>query len=224
MSVIKAVLFDLDGTLLDRESSLPGFISDQYDRLNLKGEAPAKSNYSKAFIALDNGGLVWKDKVYTDLCKQFSITKISPEELLADYLSNFSLHCCPFPGLVETLERLSKLYSLGIITNGYSDFQRRNIAALGIEKYFKVILDSESEGIRKPDPEIFLRALSSLSISPEEAVFVGDNIEHDIKGAKATGFFAFWKRNGSSPENCVEADSSFSHLPEIPGLLKALKG
>ncbi|MEH7532490.1 HAD hydrolase-like protein, partial [Priestia megaterium] len=62
--MIKAVVFDLDGTLLDRDSSLKLFIEDQYKRYSDQvGHIPQKE-YISRFIELDNKGYVWKDKVY----------------------------------------------------------------------------------------------------------------------------------------------------------------
>jgi putative hydrolase of the HAD superfamily len=51
-----------------------------------------------------------------------------------------------------------------MITNGIGKFQMDNIKALGIEKYFKTILVSEWEGFKKPDPNIFFRALKQLHV------------------------------------------------------------
>lgn len=61
--MLKAVLFDLDGTLLNREASLKAFIDDQYDRFDAL-KAVSKERYCTRFIELDNYGYVWKDRVY----------------------------------------------------------------------------------------------------------------------------------------------------------------
>lgn len=156
----KAVLFDLDGTLLNRDASVKAFIDNQYDRLkNWVGHVP-KEQYMTRFIELDKRGYVWKDKVYQQLTQEFSISTITWEALLQDYIREFQFHCIPFDQLLQMLEDLkSKNMLLGMITNGYGQFQMDNIKALGIENYFDVILVSEWEGIKKPDPEIFKRAL-----------------------------------------------------------------
>ena len=60
---IKAVLFDLDGTLLDRDASLRLFVRGQYHRIS-QLQAVDQENYAQRFIELDHHGFVWKDQVY----------------------------------------------------------------------------------------------------------------------------------------------------------------
>ncbi|MGE7114189.1 HAD hydrolase-like protein [Lysinibacillus sp. NPDC047702] len=82
--MIKAALFDLDGTLLDRDESVKKFIEKQYDRLHNRLNSISKEGYISRFIQLDNRGYVWKDKVYQQLVDEFSIITITWEELLLD--------------------------------------------------------------------------------------------------------------------------------------------
>ena len=147
--MIKAVLFDLDGTLLNRNDSVKKFINGQYDRLNKWVGHVAKENYITRFIELDRQGYVWKDKVYQQLVEELEITHVSWEDLLEDYINEFKNHCVPFPHLHDMLDELrSSDIALGMITNGYGTFQMDNIKALGIENYFETILVSEWEGVK----------------------------------------------------------------------------
>jgi len=84
---------------------------------------------------------------------------------------------------------------LGMITNGFTDFQWMNIKALGIDHYFDTILVSEQEGIKKPHKDIFLRALKALNVSAEESVYIGDHPENDVLGARGAGMHAVWKKD-----------------------------
>lgn len=70
-----------------------------------------------------------------------------------------------------------------------------NIKVLGIENYFDAILISEWEGIKKPNPEIFKRALSKLDAAAYESMYVGDHPENDVLGSKNIGLSAVWKKD-----------------------------
>ncbi|MBS4196519.1 HAD family hydrolase [Lederbergia citri] len=216
--MIKAIIFDLDGTLLDRDSSVKKFIQDQYERLNeYVGNVPHET-YVTRFIELDCRGYVWKDKVYQQMVEEFDIQKISWEDLLQDYVEEFKHYCVAFPKLINTLDELKKQVHLGMITNGFGQFQMDNIKALGIEHYFDSILISEWEGMKKPDPEIFRKAAKRLNVSPEECIYVGDHPENDVKGAQLSGMIGVWKRD-SGWQN-VEADYIIDDLQELIKILK----
>lgn len=219
--MIKAVLFDLDGTLLNRDDSVQKFIGDQYERLkNILGHIP-KEIYTSRFLELDSRGYVWKDKVYQQLIAEFNIKGITWEGLLQDYLLEFKNHCVPFPNLKSMLEALkARSILLGIITNGRGQFQFDNIVALGIEKYFETILISEWEGMKKPNPEIFEKAIKQLNVLANESVFIGDHPENDIKAARKVGMKTIWKKD--IYWNDVEAEFSIEDLSEIPIIIEKM--
>lgn len=221
--MLKAVMFDLDGTLLNRDASVRKFIENQYERLNKwLGHIP-KEQYISRFIELDCRGYVWKDKVYQQMVSDFDIKKISWQSLLNDYVEEFHNHCIPFPNLLTMLEDLkSSLIRLGMITNGKGQFQMNNIKALGIEKYFDTILVSEWEGTKKPHPEIFQKALKQLNVLANESMFVGDHPENDVRAAKDIGILGVWKRD--IQWNNVEADFMIEDLTELSLIIQTLNG
>ncbi len=219
MTLIKAVLFDFDRTLLDRDASVSIFVATQYERLKASLSHIPKERYISRFIELDDRGYVWKDKVYTQLVDDFMIKGVSGEQLLEDYESEFHKSCIPYPNLLEMLEQLKRAQvQTGIITNGHGEFQLRNIQALGIDDYVNVILISEWEGIKKPDPEIFLRALARLGVRGEEAMYIGDHPINDVQASRRVGMKAVWKTD-SQWEAPKEADGTISDLLDIPDLL-----
>lgn len=218
---IAAVLFDLDETLLDRTQSLTRFALAQYQRFSRRLQPISPGLFSRHFIDLDAHGAVWKDEVYQQLLAELEITDVGWEELLNDYVAHFADACVGFPHLHATLDALATQgYKLGIVTNGRSPFQERNIAALGIRRYFDTVLVSEAEGVRKPDPEIFLRAAARLRTHPDAVVFVGDNPQADIAGAQRCGMSAIWfaaRATGS----CAFADAVCHGLDEVVGWVES---
>lgn len=121
---------------------------------------------------------------------------------------------------------LSKLkdegYSLGIVTNGFGEFQSRSIEGLGIQGYLDAVLISDIEGVRKPQLEIFRRAVEKLDVRSADSTFVGDNPEVDIVGAKRAGMKTIWKRHpySSAPES---VDAIIDNLDKIPLILKSFE-
>ena len=219
----KAVFFDLDGTLLDRDSSVRRFVEAQHDRLASSLNHIPKANYALKFIELDCRGHVWKDKVYQALVKEFDIAGITWQVLLKDYETQFQFSCVPFPSLLPMLSELkSEGYLLGIVTNGFSEFQSRSIDGLGIGSYLDAVLISDVEGVRKPQLEIFQRAMQQLDVQAAHSIFVGDNPEADIAGAKRAGMKAIWKRHPYSPEP-RQADATVDDLNEILLILKSFE-
>jgi putative hydrolase of the HAD superfamily len=215
--IIKAVLFDLDGTLLNRDASVKHFIENQYDRMIECLSHIPKERYVSRFLELDNKGYVWKDIVYQQLTEEFHINHITWQSLLQDYKEQFHKYCIPFPNLKQTLTQLkSNSIRIGVITNGFGQFQLDNIRALGIESLFDVTLISEWEGIKKPDQAIFRKALAELAVVPHEAIYIGDHPINDVKGAKNAGMISVWKRDDAW--NCYDADFIIDDLSDILGL------
>lgn len=218
---LKAIIFDLDNTLLDRPTSLHYFLLDQHQRfLSALGHISAYE-YRNRFIALDQNGMVWKDKVYQALTQEFSITQTTWETLLEDYIHEFQRSAKLFDGVLDTLTVLkTQGYTLGIITNGRYPFQHFNIQATGLTPYFSTILISEKEGLKKPDPQLFKRAAKNLNISPTQALYIGDHPETDIQAAQSVGMKAIWKKNTGSTQTCPWADGEFSGFNELLGVIK----
>lgn len=216
MSSIKAIVFDLDGTLLNRDESVRNFIENQFDRIILSQESVNKMNYVTRFIELDRHGYASKETVYRRLTNEFSFHSVSSDRLVEDYMEQFKHSCLPFPDLDMMLNELKQRgFNLGIITNGYGRFQMDNINRLGIAHLFDTILISEWEGIKKPNQDIFLLALERLEVSPSEAIFVGDHPINDIQAPKLVGMKTVWKRTDIWNDMEIAADFTIDGLNEL---------
>ena len=220
--MLRAVLFDLDGTILDRTSSLRAYLHHQARRLPEVFETVPLGEYLDTFLELDENGYVERTELFQKLERVFAMPSGMGDTLLADYQTHFRDTCVPFPGAHPTLSLLRERgLGMALVTNGPVASQQPKIDGLGIAGYFHTILISEAEGVRKPDAEIFRRATDTLGVAAAEAVMVGDNPETDIGGAKAFGMKAIWKRDESwGPPALV--DAVIDDLGELPQAIRDL--
>lgn len=220
--MIKAIIFDLDNTLLDRETSLIFFIKSQYNKFQEELGHINIENYSSTFIKLDANGMAWKDIVYKQMLIELKIANLEWQTLLDDYVTNFCNHCVSYEGVKSALDALkTKNYKLGIITNGKYPFQQKNIEALGIENYFSTIIVSEKAGIKKPQAEIFYLSAKQLGIESSQAIYIGDNPRIDIEAAQNAGMKAIWKRNNNY-DDYQYADAIFDEFNTLPEIIEKL--
>ena len=218
---MKAILFDLDETLLDRTVSLRKFVSWQaYGMLRqeLRGNEPS---FVERFIQIDANGSVWKDIVYKQLIEEFNIQNWSWAELLQSYELCFCAFAVEKEGVSRALETLKQDgHKLGLISNGRTPFQERNFRALDISDLFEAVTISEAVGMRKPDPEIFLMTCNQLGVAPSEAIFVGDNPVADIAGASGVGMFTVYVP-GYYGESCERADVVCNYFQDLPQIVNS---
>ncbi|KGX92560.1 HAD family hydrolase [Pontibacillus halophilus JSM 076056 = DSM 19796] len=184
----KAIFFDLDGTLVDRASSLKKFLENQHKRFPQWFQNVPIDEYYERFIHLEEDDYVWKDKVYQSIEQEYKLPQRSWQKLLSDYVQRFYYDCLPFPDVVETIQYFKDNgYKVGIVTNGRGEFQWRNIHALKLHSLCDTILISELEGYQKPDRHLFEKAMKEVDTMPVNSIFVGDHEDHDIAGAKEVG-------------------------------------
>ena len=145
---MKAVMFDLDGTLIDRSVSLENFVRWQA-RGMLRAQVSQEDLFVNRFVELDANGSVWKDEVYQILIDEFSIKGWSVNELLTSYELCFSGFCQPKIGAVKAVRVLKQMgMKLALISNGKSPFQERNFNSLSIAPLFDAVIVSEAVNLR----------------------------------------------------------------------------
>ena len=216
---VDAVLFDLDGTLLDRRRSFERFIREQWARFSSVQGTVDQDAYVRALVALDADGYAPRKGLFTGMVARFALPSHLADTLLRDYRAGFPAACLLFPDALETLATIrASGRPIGLITNGSVRMQSGKIECLALASVFDVILISDGEGIAKPDPEIFRRALTRIGAGAKRAVFVGDNPEADIAGARAAGMRTIWRRDAAVSQ-AVEADAAIDQLAELVAIL-----
>lgn len=180
--VTKAVLFDLDGTLVDNEL---------YERENIKALVRIASkntslNEKEIWQKVREyrkyeGTPLWYDWRY--FTKFIGAPEDSWRQVHLENLKHLKL----LPGVIETLEKLKSMsVSLGIVTDAIRDVALLKIKHLKIKKFFEVIVTQDDVGTVKPDPYPILYALKLLDMSPNEAIYVGNTL-NDVLAALAAG-------------------------------------
>lgn len=221
---IQAVVFDLDGTLLDRRRSFERFVRDQWERFAHFAGTIDQEKYVQILIERDGDGYSSRRELFSGLIAKSERASDVAEILLNDYRTGFPSACLLFPDAAQTLSALRAAgLKLGLITNGSVRMQSRKLECLSLSPMFDTILISDAEGIHKPDRRIFHRALERLNADPARAVFVGDHPEVDVAGAKAAGMHAIWRRD-ARVSRMVEADAVIEELGDLLPMLGLERG
>jgi putative hydrolase of the HAD superfamily len=193
--MIRGVFFDLDGTLYDRDASIRRVVELQFEAFRAELPAVSKTQFIERLLELDGHGHNRPLGLYQELAQELGFDGNVADRLEADFRSSYFQSCRLFPDTLQTLDELrGRGKKIGVITNGPTHWQQGKLDALGLASLFDTILISEIEGVQKPDPRIFARALERCGVRASESIFVGDHPHADIAGAKAAGLLPVWKR------------------------------
>ena len=222
--MLKAILFDLDETLLVRQAAIVAFIGDQYDRYAAALADIGRDRFVACFLALEDEGRTPKVTVYPALVAELGIVTPPAAQLLADYQALYPGYATLSPGATRTLVALrASGLKLGIVTNGNGTVQNGKIDATGLRPLLDIVLVSEVEGLRKPDPRFFALALQRLGVTAAETMFVGDNPAADVDGARNAGLCAVWYHSTTDwPQGLAPSTHTITALPELLGLADRL--
>jgi len=145
---------------------------------------------------------------YGRLKDTFDLLSYEIEDEMIFFLADEYIQYLPqynhlFEGTIEILDYLKSKYRLHIITNGFHEIQNNKLKNSNIGGYFQTITNSESAGVKKPNPIIFEHAIASAKAKKENCIMIGDCIEADIRGALSSGLDAilFNECNAEVPEN-----------------------
>lgn len=213
MAKLKAILFDLDGTLRDTRQLI-------YDALEYTFQAHGKRVPSKEELAP-------YIHHHSYVREQF-MPEVSMEDfdgVYAAHIDQALLEVQLYPGTNELLTELKAAgYKLAVVTAGRR--APRDMRAYGIADYFDAIVGGDDISAHKPDPEGTLLALERLGVQPTEAIMIGD-MPTDVRAARAAGLKAFVGiTHGLSSRESLEqsgADYIIDSLAELPEVIAAIE-
>ena len=186
MTTLRAVIFDLDDTLYpERDYVLSGFRAvAQWAQRQLG--VPFDEGYHR-FERLFAEGV--RGTTFNRWLRDTGLPQASRVPEMVRVYRCHQPDIRPFEGVPPLLERLELRYLLGLISDGHLQVQRKKWRALGLEAYFSAVVFSDEGGREcwKPSTWPYRQALRRLGCAPDEAVYVGDNLQKDFAGANQLG-------------------------------------
>ena len=180
-SALKAVLFDLDGTLLD---TAPEFYEIIGAMLQKYGAAPIAFADFRQSVSDGARGMVQKAFGIDHTDARFEPLRV---EFLDLYKQHLAAHTQLFPGMAETLAFIeSKNLHWGVVTNKPVAFSAPLLERLDLSRRCATLICPDHVKQRKPDPESLLLACSQLDCAIDEAIYIGDH-RRDIECALSAG-------------------------------------
>ncbi|WP_457597168.1 phosphoglycolate phosphatase [Hydrogenimonas sp.] len=219
----RAILFDLDGTLID---SVPDLAAALADTMRALGREPCDEARVREWVG--NGARVLVKRA---LCGGMEIDESACagifDDALATFMRAYEKRMCEktrlYPEVATTLSRLrEKGAKMAVVTNKPGPFVAPILRHLGIEGHFDLIVGGEDLPRKKPDPMPLLHACEKLGVQPSEAVMVGDS-RNDIEAAKRAGMPAVAVRYGYNHGEPVEAlfpERVIDRFGELPDILE----
>ncbi|MCH8921216.1 MAG: HAD family hydrolase [Chloroflexi bacterium] len=228
--MIKAVIFDIDGTLYDWEASIDRALRDVLPEVPT---AYRNGLTNRMRQALADYALVVRDGLVVD--RKYWLLMVDPvppwraalpdadSELAQRVAQRYQslLDAVPFADASPALEALRAEYTLGVLSN--SPRSEETLTRLKFRHYFDAVV-AASEPWRKPHPEAFRRACRALGIAPSEAVYVGDSIANDVEGALGAGLIPVWVDRYGDDYDLPEGAWRITSLEGLPDLLAELTG
>lgn len=216
---IKAILFDLDDTLVNSKKAEYNAICEfkklysEFDEVKDNDIAQIWNNitienyekYHKGEISFEELRTKRMKELFTNY--SINISKEDAKNKFKDYQSIYEKNWILFDDAEEALKTLKSKYKLVILSNGDGKQQRKKIEYTGLNKYFSNIVISSEVGYSKPDKEIFDIACKMVNLEPKNCVMIGDKYKVDIEGSLNAGMYGIWvnrKKEHSNYEYQIE--------------------
>ena len=175
----KALLFDLDGTLLD---TAPDFIAALNKQLKLHGRTPISNDAVRTSVTNGSVGLIQVGFGIDPSDQQFETLR---EEFLELYFANLADKTVLFDGLRQVLDTCYKQQiPWGIVTNKPWRYTQAVLSQLNLINQAATVICPDHVNQPKPDPEGMHKACNEIQISPSDCLYVGDHVR-DIEAGRA---------------------------------------
>jgi len=204
--MIKAIIFDIDGVLLDSFEANLKFFQDLMIKVGYR--PPTREEFSAIFHL----SMMDAIKALTKSNSEEEIKRIWEMGRRREVGYDLELLAAP-KGAEKVVRTLSKNHLLGIVTSRIKESVYESPKLAKLEKCFKVVVSYQDTINHKPHPDPLLIAARGLEVKPEECIYIGDT-ENDIKAARAAGMKVIIYSKNSFPQADLYTDS-FIKLPEL---------
>ncbi len=191
MGEFKAVLFDLDNTLLDFWSFKQKAAKAAARAMVRKGLPEREGRvYRRIFEVYDEYGVEYQKAFYQVIhpyrLEVGQAERIQQAAIVAYQKSKFN-SLKPYPGVASTLGKLKKRAQIGIVTDAPRNKAWMRLVLSRLDRLFETVVTTDDTKVKKPHRAPFEAALRKLSVDAKDALFVGDNNDRDMLGAKKLG-------------------------------------
>ena len=189
--MLRVILFDLDGTLMDTAPEIADALNATLARL---GQAPADEALVRSWIGDGARALLGKALAHAGL--PASAVEWSWDGFAREYQQRVGTKSRVHEGVHEMLQRLRRQgLRLVLLTNKEASFAHRLLTLNGMLADFDLVVAGDTLPVKKPDPGVVMHALAALHAGPDEALLVGDSIT-DVRTARAAGVAVWLVRHG----------------------------
>ncbi len=197
---ISALLFDLDGTLLDTAPDFHHVIN----LLRAEQQLP-EIDFPRVRDSASNGAAAMIRACFTAEPESEYFTRLH-QRLLDLYVENIAVHTRPFDGIPELLQWLERQQvPWGIVTNKPERFTRPLLEQLDLHRRCASVICPDQVSQRKPHPESLLLACQQMNCRPEQTIYVGDH-QRDIEAGRRAGMTTIAALYGYIPDTETPAD------------------
>jgi HAD superfamily hydrolase (TIGR01509 family) len=215
--IIKAIIWDMDGVLIDSENIHPVVESETAKFFGMDF-SPEKVRELYLGVQLETE--------FNDMIKRSGKSGVTyvqmrkvRDEILKKHLKQ-GIESVPFAK--DVISSLSPRYKMALVSSGERFWGEDALDKLGLLTYFDAVIFGEDVENHKPNPEPFLKASESLGVEPSEIIVVEDS-ESGFKGAKAAGMKLIARRSEHNKEKDFSfADFIIEDLREIPQILERI--